>query len=115
MAASEDQTQAIVGFSEQRPRLGFEKRKLLPVACLPPEPVDGVALCRRGQPGSGTGWNSVPAPSLQRTEQCVLHDVLGDVEVAEQSRQGGGEPAGFLTEDRAQGNVGRLRLRTPQR
>src|SRR5262250_2912026 len=113
MAAGEDQAQTIVRLRERGPGLGFQQRELLTVARLPSEPVDGVVPCGRSQPGTWSGWDSVPAPSLQRAQQRVLHDLLSDVEVTEEPRQGRGQAAGLLAEDRAQGSVSRLRLRTP--
>jgi hypothetical protein len=38
-------------------------------------------------------------PFLERSHEAVLDHLLGEVEVADDADEGGGQPAGFLSKD----------------
>src|SRR5215472_3366394 len=105
MAAREDEAKPVVRLIGPGRRFSLQQRQLSPEARVPAQLVDGTPSGCRRQPGARSPWNAVPPPALQRQEQCVLDDLLGDVEVTEEPHQGAGEPPRLLPENRGQGRV----------
>src|SRR5262249_43853481 len=86
-------------------RLSLQQRELSPEARVPAQLVDGAPSGCGRQPGARSLWSAVLPPALQRHEQRVLDDLLGDVEVTEEPHQRAGEPPRLLPENRGQGRV----------
>ena len=60
-----------------------------------PEPVDGLAAGRGGQPAAAVRRH-VAAPVLEGLDERVLHGVLGQADVAQPRGERGPDPAGLL-------------------
>ena len=56
-----------------------------------PEVVDGAVLRRRHQPGAGVSRHARRGPLLERRDQRVLRQLLGQADVAHHARQAGDE------------------------
>ena len=63
------------------------------------EPVYGLEAAGRDQPGPGILGNPVRRPTLHRRREGVLKRLLGQIEVAEETDQGGEDAAGFGAEE----------------
>ena len=61
--------------------------------------VDGTVAGGRGDPTAGVGRHAGLRPPLARNEERLLDHLFGDVDVAEETDQGGNYSAGFLSED----------------
>jgi hypothetical protein len=91
VAAREDQAEPLVrdhvwviGF------LGPERGEQLGLALERPlaaDPVDRAVAGGRQQPGAGVGGGAVARPALERGGEGLLDGVLGELDVAERSRQ----------------------------
>ena len=101
VAAREDQAEAIVGLGrvtwQCRP---LQQRQLLGVAAIAAHKVDRAPAGGGHEPRPRVVGNALLRPSLERRDQTVLHDLLGNVEVAEDPDHGSGQPPGLLPEDR---------------
>jgi hypothetical protein len=101
MAAGEDETETIV---RDRAHLfllvrGHVEDLELPLErLLPPDPVDGSVARRRQEPRRWVVRRPDTRPALERRFERLLERVLGEVEVAEDTNQGGEDPATFLAE-----------------
>src|SRR6266516_1075594 len=97
VAAGEDQTQPIVRHRalplvlarrvERREPL--QLLELLRKAALAPQAVDGLVASRLGHPRTRVRGRALARPLLERRRKRLVHDLLGEVEVAEQADQGG--------------------------
>ena len=67
------------------------------------EEVDGPPLSRRHEPGPGIVRDSGFRPPHERGQQRVLGQVLGDTDVAYDTRETGDEPGGLDPPDRFDG------------
>ncbi len=67
--------------------------------------VEGAATGHRKQPGTGPFGDAIDRPALQRHQQRVLDDFLGNIEVAQDTYQGSGEQPGLLAEDGGKGSM----------
>ena len=67
--------------------------------------IDRPVLGGRHQPGAGVAGNARLGPLLERGEEGVLRQVLGQADVADDSRQAGDEPGRFNPPDRVDGAV----------
>src|SRR5690348_16156822 len=54
---------------------------------LAPESIDGTIASRRDDPARGTGRHPTRRPPLDGCEKRVLHCLLGDVDVAEETNE----------------------------
>src|SRR6266487_4474463 len=66
-----------------------------------------VRASRESAPGAGLVRDALFRPVLDRLEQGLLDEFLGQVEIAQRPDQRRGQPAGFLAEDGGQRGVGR--------
>jgi hypothetical protein len=108
VAAGEDQPQSIVALRRViSHEVSFQLGELVPEASLTPQLVDGLPPGGRQQPGAGLLGDTFPGPVLDGFKQRLLHQLFGQVEVAQDPDQRRGQPAGFLAEDRGQRGVGR--------
>jgi hypothetical protein len=82
------------------------------VGLRPPGEVDRPVLRRRHQPRPGVVGDAVARPALERDQQRVLRQVLGQPDVADQPRQAGDEAGGLDPPDRLdrRPGLGRCRL-----
>jgi hypothetical protein len=110
VAAGEDEPQPVVVHGShllEHARLavaGSEHRHLaeqLPAPCLAAQPVDGMVAGGRGDPAARIGRHAIARPLSQGDGEGLLDRVLGDVDVAEGTDQGGQRPARLLAEDPA--------------
>ena len=78
--------------------VGQHLRLLLLVVALvlAPDPVDGLAGGRGGQPGAGVRGDAVGRPALDGGRERLGSRLLGDVEVTEPPGQGGDHPRPLL-------------------
>ena len=123
VTAREDEAEAVVLHVAHRlGRLGalVEERGLgvaVIAGCLAAQPVDRAVAGRRGDPAAGVRRQPGDRPPLARDDERLLDHLFGDVDVAEETDQGGDDPAGFLTEDPFEvggaDGVGHGRLRLP--
>lgn len=99
MAAGEDQAQAVV--FEQLALLGdaliwqlglFVQRLK---AALPTQVVDGLEAPGRDQPGARVVRYTALRPLLDRTAKGLMQRLFGQVEIAEQANQGGGDSSRY--------------------
>src|SRR5580765_1028636 len=67
--------------------------------CLTTQAVNGAVPRGGGDPAARVGRQSGCRPPLARDHERLLDHLLGDVDIAEETDQGGDDPAGFLTED----------------
>src|SRR5205823_7004379 len=67
--------------------------------------VDGAVACGRDDPAAGVRGHSVLRPLLGRDGEGFGHRVLGEIDVAEDTDQRGGAPAGFSAEDGIEGFI----------
>src|SRR4029077_19489178 len=108
MAAGEDQPQSIVALRRViSHEIYLQLRELVPEASLTPQLIDGLAPGGRQQPGTWFLRNALSGPVLDGFEQCLLHQLFGEVEVAQDPDQRRGQPTCLLSEDRGQRGVGR--------
>jgi hypothetical protein len=104
MAAREDQPQAVVGellhvcllFLELQ--CSTEQLALLGEAALAAQPVDRAVAGRGQDPRGGAGGHAGRRPALRRHRECVLHRLLGEVEIAEEADEGGDRPSRLAPE-----------------
>ena len=91
VAAGEDQLEPFVGddcLLVVGELLGpCEQLRLARERLLAPDPVDRRVPGRRHDPGAGIARRSVARPALGRTDEGVLHRVLGEVEVTEDAAE----------------------------
>ena len=66
---------------------------------LAAQPVDGAVAGGGGDPPAGVGRQPLLRPPLARDDERLLDHLFGDVDVAEETDQGGDDPAGLLSED----------------
>src|SRR5262245_32283314 len=96
MAAREDESQTIVGnrahwlrllVSAARLALGIEQavqeRLFVCSARFASHAIDGAAAGGGGEPGTRIGRDTAAGPGFERRGQGVLHDIFGEVEVAD--------------------------------
>ncbi len=110
VAGGEDETQQVVAHVvvERRGQVRVvdirgrpaDLGELLPVAGAPAQQVDGAVLGRRHQPGAGVVRHPVRRPPLQRDDQRVLGQLLGEADVADQARETRDDPGGLDPPDR---------------
>jgi hypothetical protein len=74
---------------------------------LPPKPVDRPALRRRHQPGAGTCRHAIRRPLLERGDQRVLRQLLGEADVAHDPGEPGDQPGRLDPPDRIDASVHR--------
>ena len=67
--------------------------------CLAAQAVDGAVAGGRGDPAARVRRQSGRRPPLARDDERLLDHLFGDVDVAEETDQGGDDPSGLLTED----------------
>ena len=110
MAASEDETEAVVLHGSRLLRLaevvafGREHGHLddeFLSASLAAKAVDRSIAGSGRDPAARVGRQAVARPSAQGDCECLLDCVLGEVDVAEGADQGGDRSAGLLAEDPA--------------
>jgi hypothetical protein len=103
VAAREDQAQAFVGDGTGLLLLaGLESREQLCLVrerALAPDPIDRPVAGRGHQPGTGVGGRAVPGPALQRSGESLLHRVLGQFDVAEDTDEDRERAPPLLPED----------------
>ena len=95
MAANKDQPQAVVVnllfFPVWNGRLElvdkFHQGRIEPGAS--PHGIDSPETTGGNQPGSGIGRHAIPWPLLSRRGEGVVQRLLRDIEIAEQTNQGG--------------------------
>jgi hypothetical protein len=108
VAAGEDQPQSIVALRRViSHEVSFQLSEFVPEASLAPQLIDGFPTGGRQQPG---GWflrNAFVGPVLDGFEQRLLHQLFGEVEVAQDPDQRRGQPTGLVSKDRGQRGVGR--------
>ena len=98
MAAREDEPEPVV--ADVAHRLGWlgalvQQRGLrltVMAGCLATQSVDSAVASGGGQPPTRVGRYAADRPPLARDGECLLGHVLGDVDVAEESDQGGDDP-----------------------
>ena len=82
---------------------GFELTSdflVLAVEHLPaPKQVDGAMFGRRHEPGAGVVGNTRLGPLLERDDERVLREILGDTHVAYDPGKTGNQPRGFDAPD----------------
>ena len=88
MTAGEDQPEPVViDGAERLGRVVVGQHQSLPVLVvalvLATDPVDRLAIRRRGEPRAGVGRDAVDRPALDRGRECLGCRLFGDVEVAE--------------------------------
>ena len=66
---------------------------------LTAQAVDGAVAGGRGDPAARVRRQPGRRPPLARDDERLLDHLFGDVDVAEETDQGGDDPAGLLTED----------------
>src|SRR3979409_1633736 len=102
MAAGEDKPEAIVGFDrisrEHRP---LQQRDLVAVTPVPAEDIDGTTPRSGHQRRAWLVWDALKGPFFERCHQAVLHDFLGEVEIADETDEGRGQASGPLWQDGA--------------
>ena len=101
VAAGEEQRQPVVGLPTGRLRwaIGYvdpRGERSLPVP--QPHPVHRVAVGGHLEPRARTLRRPVTPPCRQRLDHRALHGLLGEVEVAEPSRQPGHQRPGLLAQ-----------------
>ena len=110
MAGDEDEAQEIVAdlVVERRVEVGLRGRLELPAELLvlageerrPAELVDRPVLGRGHQPGSRTLRDARPRPPLERGDEGVLGQVLGQADVPHEPREAGDQPGRLDPPDR---------------
>src|SRR5262249_1639074 len=70
-----------------------------------PHSVDRRVACGGRDPGAGVARDPLLGPYLERLREGVLHRLLGEVEVAEDTDQRRDRPTRFLTEQAIDGGV----------
>src|SRR5206468_11163671 len=107
MAAREDEAEPIVGLRSVTGQLRtLQKRQLLCVAAIAAQKVDRAPAGCGHEPRPGVVGDALFRPLLERRDEAVLDDLLGQVEVAEHPHQGARESPGLLPEDRGYSFVG---------
>src|ERR1700730_7874838 len=102
MAAGEDQPEAVVGFdSISREHRPLQESDLVAVSPVPAEDVYGTTPGGGHQPRAGFVGDALNGPFFKRCHQAVLHDLLGEVEIADETDEGRGQASGLLAEDGA--------------
>ncbi len=105
VAAREHEREPLVG---NRAHVVLLRRKLLEPAdelCLALEDllaadaVDGAVARGRDDPGAGRLREPFAGPTLESSRECVLHGVLGKLEIAEDAREDADGAPPFLAED----------------
>jgi hypothetical protein len=83
--------------------------QLLELALLeraPAQQVDGAVLRRGHEPGPRLVGDARPRPGLERRQQGVLGQLLGEPDVPDDARQAGDEPGRLDPEHRLDGAMG---------
>ena len=122
MAAGEQQRQAIIGLHRSTGLdAGVECGGLagqllhpLAIAGLAAQPIDGLASRGGHQPGARVARDAVDGPVLEGAHGGVLHELLGEVPVAEDAHERSGQAPALVAQDLGQslidgGAVGRHR------
>ena len=78
---------------------------------LTTQAIDRTVAGRRGDPAAGIRRQPVRRPPLARDHERVLDRLFGDVDVTEETDQGGDDSTGFLTEDPFERRLGRRAAR----
>ena len=78
---------------------------------LAAQAVDRAVARGRGEPAAGVGREPGLRPAFARDEERLLDHLFGEVDVAEETDQGGDDPTGLLPEDPLEVAVARLRAR----
>ena len=113
VAAREQQRKAIIGLHRsagldagvERGGLAGQLLHPLAVAGLAPEPVDGLATRGGHQPGAGVARDAVDGPVLERAHGRVLHELLGEVPVAEDAHERPGQAPALVAQDLGQARI----------
>ena len=103
MAASEDQTEAIIfnllvverSFVDARFQLERNIVLRSVEARSPAHHIDGLEACRGNQPGARLVRNTSLGPGLQSSGERLVHGLFGEVQISEKAHQRGQYPAGF--------------------
>ncbi len=105
MTAGEDEREPVVGdrahalvVHRQRFETG-EQLRLPGEDAVTPDPVDCAVARGRDHPGAGVGGRPVARPAFERGGERILHRVLGEGEVAEDTGEDRDGTAPFLAED----------------
>ena len=77
--------------------------ELVPEVHVPPDPVDGAATRRRGEPRARFVRESVAWPLLERLEEGVLGEVLRQPDVTDDPRDNGRHLGGLHPPDGLEG------------
>ncbi len=72
---------------------------LLPEDLVPPDPIDRAVARRCDDPRAGLARSTVSRPALDGGRECVLHRVLGELEVTEDAGEDGDRMPPLLSED----------------
>ena len=105
VTAGEDEAEPVVFHVAHRlgRLVAFVEQRGLGVAvmagCLTAQAVDGAVAGGGGDPAARVRRQPGRRPPLARNQERLLDHLFGDVDVAEETDQGGDDPAGFLTED----------------
>ncbi len=105
VAAREDEREPLVGDGAHVVLLGGEllqaadELRLLLEDLLAAESVDRAVAGGRDDPGARSARHPVARPALQGGGECVLHCVLGELEVAEDAREDRDGASPFIAED----------------
>jgi hypothetical protein len=54
---------------------------------------------RDGEPGAGIGWGALAWPTLGGRRECILRDLLGEIDVTQEADQVGQDAPPFVAED----------------
>ena len=112
VAAGEDEAEAVVfdlmGFIAFNGKcfgmLFFERIE----ARAAPDGIDRLEAPRRHQPGARIGRDSVARPLLERSAECLVQRLLGEVEVAQKAHQRREDAARLRAIDRFNGPANRV-------
>ena len=102
MAAGEDQAQPVVRLLSHGQ---LQLHELVAIASIPPQLVQRPVARHGQQPRPRIVRDARKRPAFERDQQCVLDDLLGEVEVAQDADQRGGEPSGLVSKGRGQDGV----------
>jgi hypothetical protein len=107
VTAREHELQPVVGdvlvlwnrlCAARRIGIGVQSGELGGQRGVPPDPVDGPAPGRGGQPGQRLARDPGAWPGLYRCQQGLSGYLLGEIEVAESGREQGQQTAALLSE-----------------
>ncbi len=111
VAAREDEGESLVGNRAQLVLLcgkllqACEQLGFLAEDALAANPVDRPVAGRRDDPCTRLPWEAVASPALECDGECVLHRILGQLEVAENAREDRDGMSPLLAEDLLDGRL----------